>query len=124
MKMIPEQKALIEYGKALGRLEEFRRNHQNHPCVQNLTMRHFWRTAQVCCGQKTITNRHAELIRNAHQLWAMLRRTCWTCKHLRIRRIGKNYEDLTCPVKSIRIFNSQINRARNCERYEPKKEGE
>ena len=112
----------FEYGKALGRLEEFRKNYQNHPCVQNLTMRHFWRTAQVCCGPKTITNRHAELIKNAPRLWAMLRRTCWTCEHLQIRRIGKNYEDLTCPVKSIRIFNSQINRARNCDCYKLRKE--
>lgn len=87
--MTPKHKALIEYGKAFGRQEEFRRNHQNHPCVQNLTMRHFWRTAPVCCDQKTISNRHAELIRDAWQKQAACRawtipsheRLCENCAH-------------------------------------------
>jgi hypothetical protein len=67
MKKTPEQKAFREYGKALGRLEEFRRNHQDQFCVQSQIMRHFWREAHVCCGQKEITNKHVKLIRDAWQ---------------------------------------------------------
>lgn len=118
MKMTPEQKAFFEYGKALGRLEEFRKNYQNHPCVQNLTMRHFWRTAQVCCGQKTITNRHAELIldawkkRAACRAWAHpMRRRCSNCKHHAVTVIGDPCFSCTPP-------NGSINN------WEPRKEGE
>lgn len=85
MKMTPEQKVLIEYGKALGRLEEFRRNNQDQFCVQSQIMRHFWREAHVCCGQKEITNKHVKLICDAWQKRAVCRgmqteeRNCWTC---------------------------------------------
>lgn len=65
MKLTPEQKAFLAYGKALGRLEEFRKNYQNHPSVQNPTMRHFWRSAPVWCIQKKVTNRHVKLIWDA-----------------------------------------------------------
>lgn len=79
--MMSKQKAFIEYGKAFGRQEEFRRNYLSHPCVQNLTMRHFWREAPVCCDQKTISNRHAELIRDAWEKRAAYRieRHCGNC---------------------------------------------
>lgn len=112
----------FEYGKALGRLEEFRRNHQNCPCVRSLTMRHFWREAHVWCAEKVITERHVELILKAWQLWSELRRTYWTCANLHIRYKGKDYEDLTCASKSIRIFRIQLTRARNCDCYKRRKE--
>jgi hypothetical protein len=89
MKKTPEQKAFREYGKALGRLEEFRRNHQDQFCVQSQIMRHFWREAHVCCGQKEITNKHVKLIRDAWQkraacrAWVPLKeRNCNNCMHL------------------------------------------
>lgn len=76
----------VEYGKALGRLEEFRRNHQDQFCVQSQIMRHFWREAHVCCGQKEITNKHVKLICDAWQKRASRRalmtsnqKNCWTC---------------------------------------------
>lgn len=119
MKMTPVQKAFFEYGKALGRLEEFKRDHQNHPCVQNLTMRHFWRTARVCCDQKTITNRHAELIRDAWQKRAVCRRMCGQCIHFSPNEWGVGKDGC---LK--RYWGVKTNRcAIDCQYWEPRKEG-
>lgn len=110
----------FEYGKAVGRLEEFRRNHQNHPCVQNLTMRHFWRTAQVCCDQKTITNRHAELIRDAWRKRAMCRRTCADCETYQ-NNLKDSYGIIWCDY--INAYTQGNDQCAGCPFFEPRKEG-
>lgn len=81
-----------EYGKALGRLEEFRRQHRDQPQVRIVHLRHFWREAQVSSRIKDMVNKHDELVLKAATLRASLRahrrytedtelRYCGNCKY-------------------------------------------
>lgn len=62
-----------EYGKALGRLEEFQRLHRNQPQVRKVHLRRFWREAQVSSRIKDMVNKHDELVLKAAILRASLR---------------------------------------------------
>ena len=120
MKLTPEQKAFFEYGKALGELKMFRKNHQSRPCVQNRPMRHFWRKAPVWCNQKETSNRHVKLIRHAWQKRAACRRTCGQCVYFSPDEWGPRKDGCLkrcCGVKSNRC-------AVGCRYWELKKEGE
>lgn len=115
--MSPLEKVFYEYGKALGRLEEFRRTCRTHYCVQRFTMRHFWRDARVVCDQKEIVNRHDGLIRDAWRKRAVCRRRCEQCGHFSPDEwgIGKH----GC-LKRYRI--TKKSSGVGCQFWEPRKE--
>ena len=89
MKMTPEQRACIDYGKALGALKQFRSDHWSWDCVNRLAMRHVWRDGDILgCETQDIVDQHTKLIRDAWQMlavcraWAPLeRRECRTCRY-------------------------------------------
>lgn len=118
MKLTPEQKVVLEYGKALGRLEKFREEYRNRLAQFSLYMRHYWRKHSKNYREEIIL-KHDKLVRDAWKKRAAFRawvhifkRNCENCKYF-----SKNETEEPC-VKCSGLYEGLP------EYWEPRKEEE
>lgn len=115
MKPTPEKKALIEYGKARGRLEGRRDEFIIADIVFGIS-----KQEAIASFRKHHPIRSA-LVKDAWKKRAVLRITCSECQTYNVE-LKDSFKNIWCPYAE--IYTNGKSRCVGCPFFEPRKEGE